>query len=641
MATRLKVAAPVVLGLALGAASASFGETTLAIEPAGASLSGTQIHLRVAVDDSPQPVPVSVAIDGRVVEETELADGEHELVLDDVALPSGRYDLTATAGGTTATTTMRVIPGWLSLLPPLVAIGLAIAFKEVLLSLFLGVFAGALTLYGWNPFTALGRTVDRFIVPSVTDSGQASILIFTLMLGGMVGLVTKSGGTHGIVERLSRYATNATRGQVATWLMGVLIFFDDYSNSLIVGSTMRPLSDRLKISREKLAYIVDSTAAPIASVVPFSSWIGFEVGLIAAAVAALGLPFDGYNLFLASIPFRFYPIFALVLGLTIAISGRDFGPMLAAERRSRATGKVAADGAVPLSDFGQERLTPPEGMPRRAINAFLPILAIIVVTLIGLYLTGSAGLERSDYPSTSEWIRKVMGNADSYKALVWASLAGLLLAAILPLTQRILSFAQTMDAMVEGFKSMLLALVVLTLAWSIGSVCNELHTADYVVRLTESVLSPQWLPAMVFLLSAALAFATGSSWGTLSILMPLVIPIAHAVATQTGLSVESAAYSTTLVGTISSVLAGSVWGDHCSPISDTTILSSTASACDHIAHVKTQIPYALAAGFLGLLVGDIPTAYGMSPWISLLVGSVIIIVAVRWFGRPSAEPLRS
>ncbi|MEE8278354.1 MAG: Na+/H+ antiporter NhaC family protein, partial [Thermoanaerobaculia bacterium] len=255
--------------------------------------------------------------------------------------------------------------------------------------------------------------------------------------------------------------------------------------------------------------------------------------------------------------------------------------------------------------------------------------------LLGMYRSGSAGLERSAFGSTTAWMREVFGNADSYAALLWASLAGLLMAAVLALVQRLLTLRQTMEATVEGFKSMLLALVVLVLAWSIGSVCDELHTADYVVGLTREILSPHLLPVLVFVLSAAVAFATGSSWGTLGILMPLVVPIANGLATEAGMAVGSSGYSAVLVGTISSVLAGSVWGDHCSPISDTTILSSTASGCDHIAHVRTQMPYALAIGVLGMLVGDIPTAYGLHPGISLLVGTVVIVVGVRWLGRRS------
>jgi Na+/H+ antiporter NhaC len=370
----------------------------------------------------------------------------------------------------------------------------------------------------------------------------------------------------------------------------------------------------------------------VASVVPFSSWIGFEVGLIAAALAALELPYNAYATFVASIPYRFYPIFALVLGLTIALTGRDFGPMLRAERRARSTGKVMDDGAVPLADYGAAQLAPPEGAPRRAMNAFLPILTIVVVTLLGLYVTGSAAVDRADHPALGDWIREVMGAADSYKALLWASLGGVLVGAALPLAQRILDLRQTIEAAVEGFKSMLMALVVLTLAWSIGAVCTELHTADFLVRVTESVLSAGLLPVLVFGLSAVVAFATGSSWGTLSILMPLVIPIAHGIAGGAGFEVGSDGYTTLLVGTISSVLAGSVWGDHCSPISDTTILSSQASGCDHMSHVVTQMPYALAAGLVSVL-GVTAVGFGASAWLVLPAQVVGLVVILLVFGQ--------
>jgi Na+/H+ antiporter NhaC len=454
----------------------------------------------------------------------------------------------------------------------------------------------------------------------------------------MVGVITKSGGTRGIVERLTPYATDSRRGQLATWVLGVLVFFDDYANTLIVGSTMRPITDRLRVSREKLAYIVDSTAAPVASVMPISTWIGFEVGLIAAAFSQLGLDFNAFSAFLGSIPFRFYPILALVLGFTIAASGRDFGPMLAAERRAAHRGELIKEGDKPLADYRSEALEPPDGTRFRAINAVLPIATVIGVTLAGLYTTGAAALAaQADAPAegTWTWWRDLLSNSDSFTTLLWASLAGLTVAIALPLVQGLLSVRQSMEATVEGFKAMLMALVVLALAWSIGAVCADLHTADWVVGVTDGVLSPHLLPVLVFLISAAVSFATGTSWGTMGILIPLVIPIAHGLSVTAGHPPGPGVYMTVMLGTISSVLAGSVWGDHCSPISDTTILSSTASGSDHIAHVRTQLPYALGVGVLGMLVGDVPTAYGVPPWLSLLVGTVVIVVGVLWLGGKS------
>jgi Na+/H+ antiporter NhaC len=417
--------------------------------------------------------------------------------------------------------------------------------------------------------------------------------------------------------------------------MGVVIFFDDYANTLIVGSTMRPITDRLRISREKLAYIVDSTAAPVASIFPISTWIGFEVGLIAAAFTELAIPYNPYTTFIGSIAYRFYPIFALVLGFTIAFSCRDFGPMLKAELRASETGKVVADGDVPLADYSSSALAPPPGIPHRAMNAFIPIGVVIVVTIAGLYVSGAAGLSRSDYDSSFVWFREVFSSANSLDVLLWASLSAATIALLLPIVQRILTIREAMEGLVEGFKAMLLACIVLVLAWSIGTITGQLHTADYVVGLTSGSLSPHWLPVLVFAMSAAIAFATGTSWGTMAILMPLVIPIAHHLSLEAGHAVDSKLYYTFMLGAISSVLAGSVWGDHCSPISDTTILSSMGSGCDHIAHVRTQMPYAFGIGVLGMIIGDIPTAYGLSPWISIAVGSAIIVGGVLLLGKRS------
>ncbi len=616
---------------------------TVGVEAAGpVALSGGPVRLKLDINglEPDEDLETRIFLDGRLVDQRRLGPGDHEVTVNAPDLGAGRHQLRVEGAGATAELEIHVIPGWLSILPPLIAITLALIFKDVLVSLYVGVFSGALFLYAWNPFTAFARSIDHFIVPSLADPNNAAIIVFSMLLGGMVGVISKSGGTQGIVDRLSRFATDARRGQLATWMLGVVIFFDDYANTLIVGSTMRPITDRLRISREKLAYIVDSTAAPVASVAPISTWVGFEVGLIAAGFTQLGIAanYNAYGTFLTSILFRFYPLFALVLGFTIAYTRRDFGPMLKAERRASLTGAVIAEGDTPLAFAAVEKLSPPEGAPRRAANALVPIATVVVVTLLGLFVTGSNGLERTAFDSTFDWLREVFSASDSFSALLWASLAGVLVAALLALVQGILTVRQTMSSMVEGFRSMLLAFVVLILAWSIGAVCEELLTADYVVGLTSGVLSPQWFPALVFLASAGISFATGSSWGAMAILMPVVIPTSHGLSTAAQNPVGSDPYTLILVGTISSVLAGSVWGDHCSPISDTTILSSMASGSDHIAHVRTQIPYALALGILGMLLGDIPTAFGMSPWISLVVGSALIVLTVRFLGQKVDSP---
>ncbi|NJL29443.1 MAG: Na+/H+ antiporter NhaC family protein, partial [Thermoanaerobaculia bacterium] len=542
-----------------------------------------------------------------------MSAGKNEISFPDTQLTAGKHEIYLSAGSLSTQAELHVLPGWLTIVPPLLAIALALLTRDVLISLFLGVFGGAMILNGWNPATAFARTIDHFLLDALASSDHAAIVVFTTLLGGMVGLITKSGGTHGIVERLQRFATNPRRGQLATWLMGVFIFFDDYANTLIVGPTMRPITDKLRISREKLAYIVDSTAAPVVCLIPISTWVGFEIGLISDAFSKLALPFDAYTTFLYTIPYRFYPIFALVLGFTLASTGFDFGPMRRAEERSRRTGNPLGEGAKPIADYGSHHTEPDPSIPKRAINALAPIFMVVLVTVLGLYLTGSSGLERTAGTGLFDWWREVLANANSFKALLWASLSGMLTALLLPVAQRLVSLRDAMGAMVEGFRSMLLALMVLIFAWAIGAVCGELHTAHYLVGLAQGVITPFWLPALTFVLAAAIAFATGTSWGTMAILTPLVIPICHSLALGAGATADTPHYFVLMVSSIASVLAGSVWGDHCSPISDTTILSSMASGCDHIAHVATQLPYALTIGLLALAAGSIPAALGIRP----------------------------
>ena len=630
MRTKLSL---LVLVLFLPAAFAA-AEPQLSVS-APTTLTGLLVELEVTLSEGGSR-PAKVFVDGREIGSPTLTAGANALSFEDLDLGAGSHEVVVTSGTLAAEARLRLIPGWLSVLPPLLAIGLALITRDVLISLFLGIFGGALILYDWNPFVAFGRSIDTFVTPAVAVPSQASLLVFTILLGGMVGLVTKNGGTHGIIERLKPYATNPRRGQLATWALGVLVFFDDYANTLIVGPTMRPITDKLKVSREKLAYIVDSTAAPVVCLFPISTWVGFEIGLISAAFQQLELPYDAYTFFVQTIPFRFYPIFALVMVAAIAASRFDFGPMRKAEQRARDHGLVLAEDAAPIADYGSKEVEPPPDIPKRAINAILPIVTVVAVTVLGIYLTGSEGAGEGERS-----IRSILANADSLKALLWASLAGMLVALILPLAQKLLPIREAMEAMVAGFKAMFMALVVLVLAWSLSAVCNQLHTADYLVGVISGNVSPAWLPALTFILSAATAFATGSSWGTMGILEPLVIPICHSLSLAAGHEIGSETYTLYMLASIASVLAGSIWGDHCSPISDTTILSSMATGCDHIAHVRTQLPYALSIGALGLLVGSIPVGFGLPVWISVVAGIFLVIGGVVGLGRWTGQTARS
>ena len=541
-----------------------------------------------------------------------------------VALASGNSALRLRVGERRAEASVRAVPGWMSLLPPLLAILLALALRHVVLALALGVFAGAFVVHDYDPLAGLLRTVDHYAVGAAGDADHASILIFSLLLGGMIGLITKSGGGLGLAAWVTRKATDARRGQLAAWSLGVVIFFDDYANSLLVGSSMRPITDRLRISREKLAFLVDATAAPVASVALVSSWIGVEIGYIAEQFAERGIEADPYVAFLQTLPYRFYPWLMLAFGLMLVWTRRDFGAMRKAELRARTTGKLFADGATPASDFDDLDIE----APPRARNALVPIVTVIAAATLGMIATGMAACEAEGIEPT---VRAIFGNANSLNALLWASAAGGVAALAMALGTKALRLGDGLEAWLAGMKSMLLACVILVLAWSLGAICKELHTADVVVAAIGDGLRPALLPAVVFVVAALVSFATGTSWGTMAILFPLVVPLADELAPGD---------MNIVLGAVSSILAGSVWGDHCSPISDTTIMSSMASSCDHTDHVRTQLPYALTVGGVSLLVGELGVGFGLYPaWFGLLLGVVVLAAVVRFVGRvvPDAE----
>ena len=524
---------------------------------------------------------------------------------------------------------VRSIAGWWAIIPPVLAIAIALIFKRVVPALFVGLWVGAMAVVGFTPrglFMGLLNTFEVYVLTAFADPDHASIILFTCMIGGMVGIISRNGGMQGVVNHIVKWASTSKRGQLASSSLGLAIFFDDYANSLVVGNTMRPVTDRLRISREKLAYIVDSTAAPVACIALVTTWIGYEVGLITTAVSKIeGLDGSAYAFFLSSIPYSFYPILAIFFVLLISFSGRDFGPMWRAERRARSTGAVLREGAqVDEAATGKENEAK-EGIPHRAINAVIPVLVLIFGVIGGLLATGEG-----------ETIQEIINSSNSYKALMWASLLSVIVAATLTSAQRLMSLGEIVESWYSGLKGMLFAMIILILAWSLSAITGDLHTAPYLVSVLGDSLHPGIIPAVVFILAAATAFATGSSWGTMGILLPLVIPLAWAVMEVNGM-VELHDYHI-LYSTISCILAGSVWGDHCSPISDTTILSSMASGCDHIDHVRTQLPYALLVGFVALIVGTIPAGYGAPWWVSYTIAIPILVAVVYFVGKPSDDP---
>jgi Na+/H+ antiporter NhaC len=602
-------------------------------------LSGIPFHVELEATDGVGLVPfVLVNAAGRELARGTLEEGESRTLTGLKVEDRAELPLTIRSGPDAIELTPRILPGWTSLLPPLLAILLALIVREVVTSLFFGVWLGALLYAGLNPLTATMRTIDTFITPSLADIDHASIIVFSFLLGGMVGVMSRSGGTYGIVEAVRPIATTPRRAQIATWLAGLGIFFDDYANTLIVGNTMRPITDSMRVSREKLAYIVDSTAAPVAAIVFVSTWAGFEISLIGDGLAAAALQpglapdvqaalanSNPFTVFIHSIPYLFYPILALFMVLLIAVTERDFGPMATAEARAARGEGLYRDGAMLMVDTSGGAMEPKESIPHRWFNAAAPVMAVIFVVLAGLYFEGRANLGGPG----SLW--EVFGEADPFHALLWGSLAGCIVAVVLAIGQRLLTPHEAINAWLGGIRAMLLAGVILVLAWSLSEVTAVLGTASFLSQLLEGNLMPEMLPVVVFATAATIAFATGTSWGTMAILIPISIPLAVAFGGSVGFEYGNG--YVIMLGTISSVLAGAIFGDHCSPISDTTVLSSMASACDHVDHVRTQLPYALVVAVVGMALGDIPTAFGMPPIVTYLFGAVVLYGIVQTFGK--------
>ncbi|MDX1625731.1 MAG: Na+/H+ antiporter NhaC family protein [Wenzhouxiangellaceae bacterium] len=519
--------------------------------------------------------------------------------------------------------------GWISLLPPLLAIALALALRQVLPALFAGIWIGAWAIADFEIgalFTSLFEVADDHVLGAMTEPDQAAVVLFTMLIGGMVGVISRNGGMHGIVERIVDFASTAQRAMATTVAMGLAIFFDDYANTLIVGNTMRPITDRLNVSREKLAYLVDSTAAPIACIALVTTWVGYEVGLVRDAIDAVdGLDLNAYLVFLNSIPYSFYPILALVLVFAVVATGRDFGPMREAERRARIEGRPApATRASAATADEMAELQPEDTAPKRALNAVIPIVTLVGGVVVGMFVTGEG-----------ETLQEIVGDSNPYTALIWGSLAGSLVAIALSVAQRVLTLEASVAAWFAGTRSMLYAVLILILAWALSGVTETLGTAAYLESLIGDAMHVGFLPALVLVVAGLTAFATGSSWGTMGILLPLMVPLAWAMMTAQGMADEASLH--VLYATVAAPMGGAVWGDHCSPISDTTILSSMASRCDHIEHVRTQLPYALLAGGFALVLGTLPAGFGWPWWLCLGISAAAMLAAFRWMARPVEE----
>ncbi|MCY6960584.1 Na+/H+ antiporter NhaC family protein [Clostridium brassicae] len=528
-----------------------------------------------------------------------------------------------------------------TLLPPLISIVLAFITKNVVLSLFIGVFSGTF-LISLNDHSVLAALFHGFlnvvnqILGSLSDPWNAGIILQCLTIGGLIALITKMGGAKAVAEALSKKAKTPVSAQLITWFLGICVFFDDYANSLIVGPIMRPISDKMKISREKLSFIIDATAAPIAGIAVISTWVGYELSLIKDGYESIGQHVSAYNLFVQTIPYRFYNILILIFIVFSALFLREFGPMLKAERRARTTGKLLADGAQPMASDNGEEMEPKEGIQLRVRNALIPILVLIIGAFLGFYYSGYNAIMAdtkanaeivamfNQSPVSFRVIQEFFGASDASVVLFQAALLASIVAIIMGMSQKIFTLGEAVDTWVNGMKSLIITGVILLLAWSLSSVIKELGTAKFLVSILSGNIPPFILPSIIFALAAIISFATGTSYGTMGILMPLTIPLAFALN-------PSHSY---MICAVSSVLTGAIFGDHCSPISDTTILSSMGSACDHIDHVKTQLYYALVVAAVAIFGGYIPIGLGMPIYIVLPIDIVLIGLIVRFVGKP-------
>ena len=693
--------------------------------------------------------------------------------------------------------------GWQSLLPPLIAIFLAIVTRRVMLSLLLGIFVGALILTNWDPMGAVTTMCNDHLLKKLLDSGTLHIFFFTMLMGAMVGMINRSGGMRGLVNVVTPFASNRKRGQFVTWLLGGFVFFDDYANTMLLGNTMRPLTDRLKISREKLAYLVDSTAAPISGLALISTWVATELDYVRAGVVQLpGIEeaeatATATTLFIQSIPYRFYVLWALLFVPIVALLGRDFGPMWKAEKRA-AEGLRENGTELDESNLHHDPTAPESETKSRWFNAVIPILVTVFGVVAFLYISGKGEVD------DDAGLMEIFGNADSYSALLWGALSGAMCAYIMILPQRVIPAAELSRAAGNGAMLMVPALGILWLAqvmstmtgngdsdssaiekanslaqvnaadaqileqiadepapsiveamtslvesdyasylkaaeaatpekqaelwngfsdraqsrlsfladrdafakklsgfgWdearlaglsstfevsessaltfeaysasdgetnegvdddsssqSISFPClsdpyvgsnQRLYTGDFLSAQLEKISKGEGpypdsqvmiflkdnfvklLPTLVFVLAGIVAFSTGTSWGTMGIMVPLVIPLAYS---QLAIGGQVSMDSPIFLCCLGSVLAGAIFGDHCSPISDTTVLSSQASGCDHVAHVRTQLPYALLVGFVAIALGTLPIGYGINVWLMLPAGVVLLFVFLFLFGK--------
>lgn len=524
---------------------------------------------------------------------------------------------------------------WYSIVPPLLTIMLAFLTRNVILSIGVSIVVGGLlttlpsdptsliaifeglktaVLYPVSTLITLNPEIVESTIIDHLNIANLQILAFVPPIFAMVEIVIVSGGFSAILQKLLPLIKTKKSAQMATALMGLIYFIDDYSNAIIVGASMRPVTDRFGVSREKLAFLVDATSAPITSLAVISTWIVYEVGLFVATAQKLGIEKDGYSMFFDALSFRFYCIMMIIFVFTHILFGCDFGPMKKAQDKAQKNPPVDTDTPEPTKTTDDKPAT-------SMINAILPLAGLIIFHITGLWFDGGGPAKITGFSSIFQWQywRQVIGSTEnSLLILIYASLFSLILAVLCATLTRTLRIPTIIKCIGSGVKKSILPCLILIAAWSLKNCCDSLHTDLFLTNLLSDNVSPLFFPAIVFLVASATSFATGTSWGTMAILIPTAVPIAFALDGHT--------YGLTTMITLGAVLDGAIFGDHCSPISDTTIISSIASRCDHIQHVRTQLPYSLFVAALALFCGYIPAALGLSSLLSITIATTVMVV---------------
>lgn len=506
-----------------------------------------------------------------------------------------------------------------SLWPSVLAIGLAFLTRNIYLALFTGAMAGAVLLSNGNPLEAFLSLFSRHLLTALKDPWNLNVLIFTLLMGGLVELMQRNGGMRALAKWFLGRAHSKRKAAMGAYLMGWAIFIDGLANSMLVGKAMRPITDRAGISRAKLAFIVDCTSSPIAGLSLISTWVAYELSVIhqgfqnVPGLAAQKIP-ASFALLVQSLPFRFYNIFLLLLVFLVIWLGRDIGPMVKSEKIAQAVN--------PVKPFEPET----EEVVSRLSLAIVPIVTLVLGVFIGLFVQGG-GME---LPFTWDNLITAFGKADAAMVFVWVTGFTIFVTMALSAVQ---PNSQLQDGVVavffDGMKQIFLPTMILVFAWVLNSVIKELGAGQFLVSLLGNHLPPGTLPALIFLTASVISFSTGTSWGTMALVMPLAIPLA--------VSLSGDPTSHLVIVTIGAVLAGAVFGDHCSPISDTTIVSAFASDCEAMEHVRTQMPYALLAAGVALVLGYLPAGFGLSPWLGLPIGAAVCWAVLRMKGTRTTD----